>query len=77
MNTLTYFVHMLYQTHKVVLNVRWLSISTILPTPTLSENTVCEIKLTLYSRYNSVKKDNSFVYHEKVPTLDSLPEVKG
>ena len=28
-------------------------------------------------RLNSAKKDNDFVYHEKVPELDSLPEVKG
>ena len=35
-----------------------------------------KVKAPCYS-YNSVKKDNSFVYHEKVPALDSLPEVKG
>ena len=28
-------------------------------------------------KYNSAKKDNDFVYHEKEPQLDSFPEVKG
>ena len=28
-------------------------------------------------KFNNAKKDNDFVYHDKVPTLDSLPEVKG
>ncbi|XP_071112236.1 tyrosine-protein phosphatase non-receptor type 23-like [Haliotis cracherodii] len=28
-------------------------------------------------KFNSAKKDNDFVYHEKVPALDSLPEIKG
>ncbi|ESP04237.1 hypothetical protein LOTGIDRAFT_136485 [Lottia gigantea] len=28
-------------------------------------------------KYNSAKKDNDFVYHDKVPPLDSLPEIKG
>ena len=28
-------------------------------------------------KYNNAKKDNDFVYHDKVPALDSLPEVKG
>jgi tyrosine-protein phosphatase non-receptor type 23 len=23
------------------------------------------------------KKENEFIYHEKVPELDSLPEIKG
>ena len=31
----------------------------------------------LSSRFDSAKKDNDFVYHEKVPPLDSLPEIKG
>jgi BRO1-like domain. len=25
----------------------------------------------------AARNDNDFVYHEKVPTLDSLPELKG
>ena len=33
--------------------------------------------LRLRNRFNAVKKDNDFIYHEKVPTLESLPEVKG
>ena len=28
-------------------------------------------------RYNSAKKDNDFVYHEKIPAVETLPEVKG
>ena len=28
-------------------------------------------------RHQSAKKDNDFVYHDKVPAADSLPEVKG
>lgn len=28
-------------------------------------------------KYQSAKKDNDFVYHDKVPDFDSLPEVKG
>ena len=28
-------------------------------------------------KFNNAKKDNDFVYHDKVPTFDSLPEVKG
>lgn len=28
-------------------------------------------------KYNAAKKDNDFIYHEKVPSLDSLPEIKG
>lgn len=28
-------------------------------------------------KYTAAKKENDFVYHEKIPTLDSLPEVKG
>ena len=31
----------------------------------------------LFSRYQAAKKDNDFVYHDKVPAADSLPEVKG
>ena len=30
-----------------------------------------------YSRFNSSKKDNDFIYHESVPALDTLPSVKG
>ena len=33
--------------------------------------------LCFYFRYNSAKRDNDFVYHEKVPELETLPEVKG
>lgn len=28
-------------------------------------------------RFNSSKKDNDFVYHETVPSLETLPSVKG
>ncbi|KAL3855251.1 hypothetical protein ACJMK2_014467 [Sinanodonta woodiana] len=28
-------------------------------------------------KYEAAKKDNDFVYHDKIPALDSLPEVKG
>jgi tyrosine-protein phosphatase non-receptor type 23 len=31
----------------------------------------------LIFRLQSAQKDNDFVYHEKIPALDSLPEVKG
>ena len=34
-------------------------------------------KTYLFFRYNAAKKDNDFVYHDKVPDIDSLPEVKG
>lgn len=28
-------------------------------------------------RFNSAKKDNDFIYHEAVPSLETLPSVKG
>lgn len=28
-------------------------------------------------KYTAAKKENDFVYHEKLPALDSLPEIKG
>jgi len=28
-------------------------------------------------RFNSAKKDNDFVYHDKIPAFDTLPEIKG
>ncbi|KAK3591678.1 hypothetical protein CHS0354_040598 [Potamilus streckersoni] len=28
-------------------------------------------------KYEAAKKDNDFVYHDKIPALDTLPEVKG
>jgi hypothetical protein len=28
-------------------------------------------------RYQSAKKDNDFVYHDKIPAADTLPDVKG
>ncbi|XP_030637403.1 tyrosine-protein phosphatase non-receptor type 23 [Chanos chanos] len=28
-------------------------------------------------KFNSAKKDNDFIYHESVPSLDTLPSVKG
>ncbi|XP_070570355.1 tyrosine-protein phosphatase non-receptor type 23-like [Ptychodera flava] len=28
-------------------------------------------------KYNAAKKDNDFVYHESVPSLDKMPEIKG
>jgi len=30
-----------------------------------------------FNRYNSAKKDNDFVYHDKIPAFDTLPEIKG
>jgi len=30
-----------------------------------------------FDRFNSAKKDNDFVYHDKIPAFDSLPEIKG
>ncbi|GFO05598.1 tyrosine-protein phosphatase non-receptor type 23, partial [Plakobranchus ocellatus] len=34
-------------------------------------------KDVILGKYESAKKDNDFVYHDKVPDLASLPEVKG
>lgn len=34
-------------------------------------------KDVIIGKFQSAKKDNDFVYHEKVPDIDSLPEVKG
>lgn len=31
----------------------------------------------LIFRCNSAKKDNDFIYHESVPSLETLPSVKG
>lgn len=28
-------------------------------------------------RFNSAKKDNDFIYHDSVPSLESLASVKG
>jgi len=28
-------------------------------------------------RFNAAKKDNDFVYHDKIPAFDTLPEIKG
>lgn len=28
-------------------------------------------------KHTAAKKENDFVYHMKVPSLDSLPEIKG
>lgn len=36
-----------------------------------------EYIMTFIVRYQAAKKDNDFVYHDKVPEFDSLPEVKG
>ena len=36
---------------------------------------ICD--LFFYFRLQSAKKDNDFIYHEKIPPLDSLPEIKG
>uniref|UniRef100_A0A8C3JX21 Protein tyrosine phosphatase non-receptor type 23 n=1 Tax=Calidris pygmaea TaxID=425635 RepID=A0A8C3JX21_9CHAR len=32
---------------------------------------------SIWSQYNSAKKDNDFIYHEAVPALDTLQSVKG
>lgn len=34
-------------------------------------------KDVIIGKFQSAKKDNDFVYHEKVPDVDSLPEIKG
>ncbi|CAL1535665.1 unnamed protein product [Lymnaea stagnalis] len=34
-------------------------------------------KDVVMGKYESAKKDNDFVYHAKVPALDTLPEIKG
>jgi len=31
----------------------------------------------MFCRFNSAKKDNDFVYHDKIPAFDTLPEIKG
>ena len=33
--------------------------------------------LYFFYRHQAAKKDNDFVYHDKIPAADSLPEVKG
>lgn len=32
---------------------------------------------TFLCRFNSAKKDNDFIYHDSVPSLESLASVKG
>lgn len=43
--------------------------------------TVLETQLQLWKtficRFNSAKKDNDFIYHDTVPSLESLASVKG
>lgn len=40
--------------------------------------TVPETKLHLcICRFNSAKKDNDFIYHDSVPSLETLASVKG
>ncbi|KAH9498601.1 Tyrosine-protein phosphatase non-receptor type 23 [Bulinus truncatus] len=50
----------------------------------LAKNEVPEVTDSLHfakdvmlGKYESAKKDNDFVYHAKVPAIDSLPEIKG
>ncbi|XP_059145278.1 tyrosine-protein phosphatase non-receptor type 23-like [Physella acuta] len=50
----------------------------------LAKNEVPEVieclqfaKDVVLGKYESAKKDNDFVYHAKVPALDTLPEIKG
>lgn len=31
----------------------------------------------MIGKFQSAKKDNEFVYHDSVPTFESLPEIKG
>ncbi|KAI8775935.1 tyrosine-protein phosphatase non-receptor type 23 isoform X3 [Biomphalaria glabrata] len=50
----------------------------------LAKNEVPEVldslhfaKDVILGKYESAKKDNDFVYHAKVPAIESLPEIKG
>jgi len=39
---------------------------------------LCSLVLYVcFCRFNAAKKDNDFVYHDKVPAFDTLPEIKG
>lgn len=35
------------------------------------------LRINVIFRHSSSKKENDFVYHDKVPALGSLPELKG
>ncbi|XP_005093180.1 tyrosine-protein phosphatase non-receptor type 23 [Aplysia californica] len=50
----------------------------------LAKNDVLEVhdclsfaRDVVVGKYEAAKKDNDFVYHDKVPPIDSLPEIKG
>lgn len=48
------------------------------PTSVFSSITLNNVKgFDSSRRFNSAKKDNDFVYHETVPSLESLASVKG
>ena len=34
-------------------------------------------KDVVIGKFQSAKKDNEFVYHDSVPSFESLPEIKG
>lgn len=50
------------------------SLSLISTALTLLKDVCC---FFFWFRFNSAKKDNDFIYHEVVPSLETLPSVKG
>lgn len=55
--------------------------SELIPQVVFDSFTVLEMQFHLWktfiSRFNSAKKDNDFIYHDSVPSLESLASVKG
>ena len=62
-----------YQLNIVLKHISWL-VSDLVP-----QTTAMNLFGThqFHYRYQAAMKDNDFVYHEKIPAADSLPEVKG